>query len=33
VAWDIEVDVALRVAYHGEEPPDEPVLGPAEEPV
>lgn len=31
-AWDDAEDEALRVAYHGEEPPDEPVLGPAEEP-
>ncbi|TAK52491.1 MAG: hypothetical protein EPO27_01155 [Betaproteobacteria bacterium] len=31
-AWDNAEDEALRVTYHGEEPPDEPVLGPAEEP-
>lgn len=31
-AWDNGEDEALRVAYHGKEPPDEPVLGPAEEP-
>jgi hypothetical protein len=28
-AWDDAEDEALRVCYHGEEPPDEPVLGPA----
>jgi len=31
-AWDNAEDEALRVTYHGEEPPDAPVLGPAEEP-
>ncbi len=30
-AWDNAEDEALRVAFHGEEPPDEPVLGPAED--
>ena len=30
-AWDDAEDVALTVTYHGEEPPDEPVLGPEEE--
>ena len=30
--WDNAEDEALRVTYHGEEPPDAPVLGPAEEP-
>jgi len=29
-AWDAAEDEALRVTYHGREPPDEPVLGPAE---
>lgn len=29
-AWDNAEDTALKVAYHGDEPPDEPVLGPAE---
>jgi len=29
-AWDDAEDEALRVTYKGEEPPDEPVLGPAE---
>jgi hypothetical protein len=28
-AWDDAEDEALRVAYRGEEPSDEPVLGPA----
>jgi hypothetical protein len=28
-AWDDAEDEALRVCYHGEDPPDEPVLGPA----
>ena len=27
-AWDNAEDAALRVTYHGEEPPGEPVLGP-----
>ena len=31
-AWDDAEDEALRVTYHGEEPPDEPVLGPKEAP-
>ncbi len=31
-AWDDAEDEALEVTYHGEEPPDEPVLGPEEEP-
>jgi hypothetical protein len=31
-AWDDAEDAALAVTYHGEEPPDEPVLGPEEEP-
>ncbi len=31
-AWDDAEDEALRVAYHGAEPFDEPVLGPAETP-
>jgi len=30
-AWDDAEDAALRVTYHGEEPPDEPVLGSADE--
>ena len=30
-AWDDAEDEALRVAYHGAEPPDEPVLGSADE--
>ena len=29
-AWDDAEDEALRVTYKGEDPPDEPVLGPAE---
>jgi hypothetical protein len=29
-AWDDAEDEALRVTYKGDEPPDEPVLGPAE---
>ena len=31
-AWDDAEDEALRVAYHGAEPDDEPVLGPAKTP-
>lgn len=31
-AWDDAEDEALRVAYHDEEPDDEPVLGPFETP-
>jgi hypothetical protein len=31
-AWDDAEDEALRVAYHGREPDDEPVLGPAKTP-
>lgn len=31
-AWDDAEDEALRVAYHGVEPEDEPVLGPAKTP-
>lgn len=31
-AWDDAEDEALRVAYHGAEPEDEPVLGPAQTP-
>jgi hypothetical protein len=31
-AWDDAEDEALAVAYHGEEPPDEPVLGPKDAP-
>jgi|APDOM4702015191_1054821.scaffolds.fasta_scaffold401914_2 hypothetical protein len=31
-AWDDGEDEALRVTYHGREPEDEPVLGPAETP-
>jgi hypothetical protein len=30
-AWDDGEDEALRVTYHGAEPDDEPVLGPASE--
>lgn len=29
-AWDDAEDAALKITYHGDEPPDEPVLGPAE---
>ena len=29
-AWDDAEDEALQITYHGEEPPTEPVLGPAE---
>ena len=29
-AWDDAEDEALRVTFHDEEPPDEPVLGPKE---
>ncbi len=31
-AWDDGEDEALRVTYHGAEPDDEPVLGPAKTP-
>ena len=31
-AWDDAEDEALRVAYHGKDPEDEPVMGPAETP-
>ncbi len=31
-AWDDAEDEALRVTYHGAEPEDEPVLGPAKTP-
>jgi hypothetical protein len=31
-AWDDAEDEALRVTYHGKEPEDEPVMGPAETP-
>jgi hypothetical protein len=31
-AWDDAEDEALRVTYHGAEPDDEPVLGPAKTP-
>lgn len=31
-AWDDAEDEALRVTYHGQEPDDEPVLGPAKTP-
>ena len=31
-AWDDAEDEALRVTYHGTEPEDEPVLGPAKTP-
>jgi len=31
-AWDDAEDEALEVIYPGEEPPTEPVLGPAEDP-
>jgi hypothetical protein len=31
-AWDDAEDEALRVAYHGAEPDDEPVLGPLKAP-
>jgi hypothetical protein len=31
-AWDDAEDEALRVTYHGAEPDDEPVLGPAQTP-
>ncbi|HEY5929698.1 MAG TPA: hypothetical protein VIU02_05255 [Burkholderiales bacterium] len=31
-AWDDAEDEALRVAYHGAEPDDEPVLGPHKTP-
>lgn len=31
-AWDDAEDAALLVAYHGNEPDDEPVLGPMETP-
>ena len=31
-AWDYAEDEALRVTYHGAEPEDEPVLGPAKTP-
>jgi hypothetical protein len=30
-AWDDAEDAAIRVAYHGEEPDDDPVLIPVEE--
>ena len=30
-AWDDAEDEALKVTYRGEEPPTEPVLGPAED--
>lgn len=31
-AWDDAEDEALRIAYHGAEPDDEPVLGPLKTP-
>jgi len=31
-AWDDAEDAALETIYPGEEPPTEPVLGPAEDP-